>query len=62
MHDSFEDWRIRYDTFFLLRRLGLDTEYDEMLIRKLWEAGRRYGYEEGYEEACSRRREHNNNS
>jgi hypothetical protein len=58
MHDSFEDWRTRYDTFFLLRRLGLDTEYYYIVIRHLWEGGRRHGYEE----ACAGRREHNDNT
>ena len=55
MPNEFDRWLNQTSTFFLLKRLDLCADADYVMIRHLWEAGRKYENEE----ACARRREHN---
>lgn len=47
MPDPFEEWLQEYHTFFLLRQYGLDTDYDYLMIKAIWQAGRDYAVRTG---------------
>jgi hypothetical protein len=53
--DPFDEWLQEYHTFFLLRQYGLDTNYDYLMIKAIWQEGMNYALRTG-------RGEYNNNT
>jgi len=53
--DEFDKWLQEYHTFFLLRQYGLDTDYDYLMIKAIWQEGMNYALRTG-------RREHDNDT
>jgi hypothetical protein len=53
--DPFDQWLQEYHTFFLLRQYGLDTDYDYLMIKAIWQEGMNYALR-------TRRGEHDNDT